>query len=250
MTYQKKILIKIAYEGTTFAGWQSQKNSQAIQPLIAQKLSVILRHPVKLEGSGRTDSGVHALCQMAHFETIEEVNLDNLIYRLNALLPPSIRILSIQEVDRDFHARFSVKKKTYKYLIYNDAILDPFFINKAWHISFKLDVELMKQAALKLQGLHDFKAFAAKNTEGTASFDSVRTLDRFDIFQEGPLIICELTSKGFLYKMVRNLVGCVVEIGSKKLPLETIDQAFETSSRHLIGQTAQACGLYLKKVEY
>lgn len=250
MENKQKFLIKISYDGTSFAGWQVQKNGPAIQPLIEKALKTILRHEVKIAGSGRTDTGVHALMQTAHFETDINIDCDNLIYRLNALLPKAICIYEILQVPLDFHARYSVKEKTYKYIIYNHPIMDPFLINKAWHIPYCLDLDLIRQACQKLMGHHDFKAFAAKNTQGVASVDSFRDLTSFTMHTEGEKIIFALTAKGFLYKMVRNLVGCVIEIGAKKLALAVIDEAFETKNRSLVGMTAPAHGLYLEKVIY
>lgn len=250
MDEKQKFLITLSYEGTSFAGWQSQNNAQAIQPLIEKNLKILLRDDIKISGSGRTDAGVHAMMQTAHFETNKMIDPENLIYRLNALLPSSIRIYAITPVLKNFHARYSVKEKTYRYIIYNHPIMDPFLINKAWHIPYKLDLDLMKQACQKLEGEHDFKAFAAKNTQGVASIDSVRTLCLFSMQIEGEKIIFDLSAKGFLYKMVRNLIGCVVEIGSKKLDLEVIDEAFKTKNRSLVGQTAPACGLYLQNILY
>ncbi len=250
MEDKKKYLLTITYDGSSFAGWQTQSNGLAIQALIEEKLKTILREPTPIFGSGRTDSGVHALAQTAHFETSITLDPYNLRHRLNALLPQTIRILDIFEVLSPFHARFSVKQKTYRYLIVHDKTHDPFLLNKAWHVSYPLDYEKMKNACDKLKGLHDFKAFAAKNTEGTASKDSIRDLIGFDLIKENNLLIFELSSKGFLYKMVRNLIGTVIEIGAGKLELDVIDSAFNTGSRSMLGATAPACGLYLKSVEY
>jgi tRNA pseudouridine38-40 synthase len=250
MTSQKKFLLKISYDGTSFAGWQTQNNSLAIQAIIEEHLSMLLRATIKIEGSGRTDAGVHALEQTAHFVNEYDIDTSNLVYRLNCVLPKSVRILSLEEVPLDFHARYSTVKKTYLYKIYNSPIMDPFLLKKVWHISYPLDLEIMKKAMKKLEGTHDFKAFAAKNNQGVASVDSVRTLDSFSVNANDSLLEFELTSKGFMYKMVRNLVGCIVEIGSHKLELDAIDEAFQSGYRYLIGQTAPACGLYLKKVYY
>ena len=268
MEDKKKYLLTITYDGSSFAGWQTQSNGLAIQALIEDKLKTVLRDPTPIFGSGRTDSGVHALAQTAHFETTVTLDPYNLRHRLNSLLPQTIRILDIFEVPSPFHARFSVKQKTYRYLIVHDKTHDPFLINKAWHVShfllngkkrsgnttsnyiITLDYEKMKQACDKLKGLHDFKAFAAKNSEGTASKDSIRDLIGFDLIKENNRLIFELSSKGFLYKMVRNLIGTVIEIGAGKLELDVIDSAFNTGLRSGLGATAPACGLYLKSVEY
>ena len=250
MEDKKKYLLTITYDGSSFAGWQTQSNGLAIQALIEDKLKTVLRDPTPIFGSGRTDSGVHALAQTAHFETTVTLDPYNLRHRLNSLLPQTIRILDIFEVPSPFHARFSVKQKTYRYLIVHDKTHDPFLINKAWHVSYPLDYEKMKQACDKLKGLHDFKAFAAKNSEGTASKDSIRDLIGFDLIKENNRLIFELSSKGFLYKMVRNLIGTVIEIGAGKLELDVIDSAFNTGLRSGLGATAPACGLYLKSVEY
>lgn len=250
MESKKKFLIKISYDGSSYSGWQSQANGQAIQPVIEKALSTLLRHEVKISGSGRTDTGVHAEMQTAHFETLNNFEPENLIYRLNAILPASIRIYHISCVDPTFHARYSVKQKTYKYIVYNHPIMDPFLLGKAWHIPYKLDQSLVLKACLSLSGEHDFKAFAAKNNQGVASVDSVRNLTQFSATFNGSQIIFELKCKGFLYKMVRNLVGCVVDIAAGKLDIAVIDQAFKSGNRSLVGMTAPAHGLYLQLVEY
>jgi tRNA pseudouridine38-40 synthase len=250
MDTQKKFLIKIAYQGQAFAGWQTQHNGLAIQTLIEDKLKLFLKHPVSMTGSGRTDAGVHALGQTAHFITDSMLDEKTILYKLNQLLPSSVRILEIKRVDMDFHARFDVIKKTYRYQIFNEKIMSPFDMQTHWHIPYALNLDLMKQACNKLIGTHDFKAFAAKNTQGVASVDSVRHLEAFELLIEGPYIHFELTSKGFLYKMVRNLVGSVIEIGLEKKPLSIIDDALKTGNRSLLGATAPPEGLFLKEVIY
>lgn len=250
MDKDQKFLMTIAYHGALYAGWQTQSNSLAIQDLIEQKLSVILRQPVAVYGSGRTDSGVHALAQTAHFTTTRSITPYRLQHQLNSTLPPSIRIVSISPVDPKFHARFSVKQKTYLYQIWHGPIMNPFLEGLAWHINGPLDRSLMEQAIQKLIGIHDFKAFAAKNSVGPASVDGVRHLSQLSMIYKDELLSFELSCNGFLYKMVRNLVGCLVGIGSKKLCLDAIDNAFNTGSRAVVGMTAPAHGLFLKKVSY
>lgn len=250
MHAQKKFLIKIAYHGKSFAGWQTQHNGLAIQTLIEEKLKIFLKHPVTVIGSGRTDAGVHALAQSAHFETDNSIDAQTILFKLNQLLPGSIRILEIKEVPLSFHARFDVIKKTYRYQIFNEKVLNPFDFQTHWHIPYLLDKNQMTQALSKLIGTHDFKAFAAKNTQGVASVDSIRHLEAFDMICDGPYLYFELTSKGFLYKMVRNLVGCVIEIGLGKKNLSVIDKALQSGDRSLVGATAPPEGLFLKEVIY
>jgi len=240
--------LTIAYDGTNYGGWQVQPNSIGIQTLIQKALETVLREKIDLTGAGRTDSGVHALAQTAHIKTEQRIDLSKLIYSVNALLPSDIRVLKIEERDDAFHARYSAIGKVYRYRI--DTIYDPFNRLYSWHVGYKLDLKLMQDALNKMLGTHDFKGFANESHAGAAAHDSVRTLKRAELIQEGSELSLWFEADGFLYKMVRNLVGTAVDVSRGQLPLDAIDKVFETLDRSKGGQAAPAHGLTLMRVDY
>jgi tRNA pseudouridine38-40 synthase len=240
----------IAYEGTHYHGWQVQFNGISIQQRIEEALSVILRHPAKITGSGRTDAGVHALGQTAHFDSDSQLDVHAALHSLNGLLPSDIRILSISEVAADFHARYSAKGKIYRYHLYLERVLNPFRRNFVWHVPFIKDLNAMRKAASLFTGTHDFTSFANEAHRGTASYDSVRRIDRIDFIQEKGGIALEFEGEGFLYMMVRNMVGILVEVGAGKRQPESIADILLLKDRKSAGQAAPARGLFLVKVLY
>lgn len=240
--------VTIAYDGTNYGGWQVQPNSTGIQSLIQKALETVLREKIDLTGSGRTDSGVHALAQVAHFKTEKAVDPSRLLHSLNALLPPDIRVLHVEKAADTFHARYSAIGKVYRYRI--DTVYDPFNRLYSWHIGYRLDLGLLRAALQKMLGTHDFKGFANEAHSGTAAHDSVRTLNRAELIEEGGTLSIWFEADGFLYKMVRNLVGTAVDIARGHLPLDTIDKVFETKDRSVAGQAAPPHGLTLVSVVY
>lgn len=242
--------LTIAYDGTPYSGWQVQLTGVGIQEVIQKKLSLLLKKPVGLTGSGRTDAGVHAEAQTAHFHAEEELDIFRIHHALNALLPPDIRIIQLEKMDDSFHARYSTVGKIYTYHLFINPILNPFKRRYCWHIHQKdFSIDKMKEAAAKLIGTHDFKGFASHSSKGVAAHDSIRTIKRID-FSEGEELILTFEGDGFLYKMVRNLVGTLVDIGRGHLPLEVIDEVLRDLDRKKAGQTAPAHGLKLLKVLY
>ena len=240
----------LAYDGTPYGGWQVQRNTLSIQDLVQQKLAILLKKEIPLTGAGRTDAGVHARGQTAHFPSEHLLDIHRFIYSLNALLPPDIRVLELSEALPEFHARYSSRGKIYTYHLRLAPLQDPFRRLYSWHIpqpTFSL--EKMKRGIEKILGTHDFKGFASEASQGIASYDSVRTLSRVELIEgEETLLIYE--ADGFLYKMVRNLTGTLVDIARGRLPLETIDLVFATGDRTKAGQAAPAHGLFLDKVLY
>lgn len=240
--------LTIAYDGTNYGGWQVQPNSIGIQTLIQKALQTVLRENVDLTGAGRTDSGVHALGQTAHFKTEQSLEFAKLLYSVNALLPADVRVMHLEKREEDFHARYSATGKVYRYRI--DTAYDPFNRLYSWYVGYKLDLELLRAALNKMLGTHDFKGFANESHSGSAAHDSVRTLTRAELVQEGSELSIWFEADGFLYKMVRNLVGTAIDIARGHLPLEAVDAVFEMRDRSKAGQAAPAQGLTLVQVVY
>ncbi len=245
-----KYKMTIAYDGTNYGGWQVQPNAVSIQALIVQALGVILRIPTSIIGSGRTDAGVHALGQAAHFTMNRPIDISKTIASLNGLLPDEIRILEIVEVPTNFHARYSAVSKTYHYRLHLDKVPDPFKIRYAYHVPHPIDLSLLKDAASQFIGVHDFTSFANAANRGTAAKDAVRTIQRLDVIQEPGGVRLEFEGDGFLYKMVRNIVGTLLDICAGKIAKDQIPIILSAKDRRLAGRSAPPHGLYLVKVKY
>lgn len=236
-----------AYDGTQFAGWQSQAKGVAIQDVIEARLRAVLKCPVRINGSGRTDAGVHAHGQVFHFDAVWPHGESKLLIALRTGLPPGIQIKSAKPTRADFHARFQATGKRYEYHLHlGDA--DPFSRPYCWMIFRELDIEAMRSAARHLLGRHDFRAFTALN--GPEKEDTIRTLRRLDIIKKGRRvrIVCE--GDGFLYKMVRSLAGVLVAVGEGKVAAAEVAKILKSCRRTEVVQTAPAHGLFLTKVFY
>lgn len=240
----------ISYDGTGYGGWQVQPNSTSIQSLIQDALSIVLREKADVTGSGRTDAGVHALGQVAHFQTEKPVKLKTLLHSLNSLLPHQVRILSIEEVSDLFHARYSASGKIYHYHLHLDRILNPFNRLYSLQVHHKVDVDFLKEATSSFIGTKDFSAFANENHTGSAAKNAVRTLQRIDVIPQSGGVRLEFEADGFLYKMVRNITGTLLDVCAGLIPLSKIDSIFESKDRRLAGKTALPHGLFLVKVMY
>ncbi len=245
-----KYKLTISYDGTPFGGWQSQQNSVSIQDLIERALEVVLRKKTPLHGSGRTDAGVHALGQIAHFSCGTTLDVKKVVHSLNALLQSEIRILEMCEVDPTFHARFSAKSKIYHYRLHLNRIADPFKRQYALHVLHKVDLDRMKKAIEFLTGTHDFSSFANQQHEGSAAKDAVRHLKRIDVVEEIGGVRLEFEGSGFLYKMVRNITGTLLEVASGKREPESLKEILLAKDRTKAGRTIDPHGLYLVKVLY
>lgn len=248
MNHNYKMLIM--YDGTPFSGWQVQPNGDSIQQKIQDAIKVITKTDVHIIGSGRTDAGVHALGQVANFKIDKELELRRFLNSLNGLLPPEIRIKEILPTVPGFHARYSAKKKTYRYHVHSGRYRNPFKRLYSWHHLEAFDLDLIKDSSLKLIGEHNFLSFANEAHKGSASKDPVRTLFRLDITEQEEEIIFELEADGFLYKMVRNIIGTLFEIGSGKLAGDSIPRILAAKDRRQAGSTAPPEGLFLVKVDY
>lgn len=243
--------LTIAYEGTHYSGWQIQPNASSIQQNIQEALAVILKtDKMAIIGSGRTDAGVHARAQIAHFHSEERLNLHRLLVSLNGLLPRDIRVMKVEPAASHFHSQYSAVGKEYHYYLYLDRVMDPFQRLYSWHLLRKIDIDLLKQAARLFIGTHDFTSFANEAHAGTAAHDPVRTLYRLDVIEVDGGLRLEFEGDGFLYKMVRNIVGTLVDVASQKKSLEEIDQIFAAKDRRLAGMAAPPQGLFLVRVDY
>jgi tRNA pseudouridine38-40 synthase len=240
--------LTIEYDGTGYHGWQIQDNDITIQETIETALSTMTKEKIRLHASGRTDAGVHALGQVAHFKTDTRISSDAFIAGLNSLLPDDIVIINCEEVDETFHARFSAKRKTYQYRIYNQPIRLAIGRQYAWHIKKKLDVDAMQSAIAHILGTHDFKSF-----EGTGSprDHTIRTVLNAGIDNtDDGYVFVEITANGFLRYMVRNLVGTLSDVGRLKISSNEFKQILESKNRDLAGATAPPQGLFLVNVNY
>lgn len=246
----KQYKLTIAYEGTEFGGWQVQPNAISIQQKLQEAFKIITREDVPVTGSGRTDAGVHALAQVAHVPLKKTIDCYKTRASLNGLLPKAIRVLHIEEVSTDFHARYSAKRKCYHYHIDLDPVQLPFNRLYSWHIRGDFSIEGLQQAAKHFVGEHDFTSFANEAHQGSAANNPVRTLYRLDVFEKENGIRLEFEANGFLYKMVRNIVGTLVEVGKGKLSPDQIPQILKEKRRCSAGQAAPPQGLFLAFVDY
>jgi tRNA pseudouridine38-40 synthase len=243
--------LTIAYDGTNFSGWQIQPNATAIQELIQNALKIFLQQEkVVLIGSGRTDAGVHALAQVAHFRHFEEIDLKRLLSALNGILPRDIRVKNAEQVHDAFHSQYTALGKIYHYHLYLDQVMDPFRRLYCWHVHRKLDVSLLIESAACFVGTHDFTSFANESHAGSAGKDPVRTIYRLDVLQEPGGVRLEFEGNGFLYKMVRNIVGTMVDVATQKRPFEDIKEIFIAKDRRKASLAAPAQGLFLVQVHY
>ncbi len=237
----------IQYDGTDYCGYQRQKDLPTIQEFLERALEKIYQSSMTVYASGRTDSGVHALGQVIHFHAEEIVPTDKIPYAMNSLLPPDIVVLKAEEVNADFHARFDAVRKTYEYRIDNRRIPSPFHRRYSLHVPKLLDVDAMTQAAPLIVGTHDFSAFHAA---GSSVTDSVRTVYQSQVDTDGTWIVYTVTADGFLYNMVRIIVGTLLEIGKGKMAPSEILDIVHSRDREKAGPTVAAQGLFLKEVTY
>lgn len=245
----KRFRVECAYDGTNFAGWQSQVTKMTVQDTIESRLEVMFEQPVRIHGSGRTDAGVHANGQVFHFDAPWEHGTEALKRALQAGFSHAIQIIEVEEVKEDFHARYGATGKRYVYRLFRGQA-SPFDVRYSWSFFGEaLNVSLMQRAAALLLGLHDFTAFAAKRIDGTKE-NPVKDLRRLDVIEEGPWLIFKTEASGYLYKMVRSLVGTLVEVGRGKLTIEEVQALLEKKVRTAAVVTAPPQGLFLDKVFY
>lgn len=247
---RRTLKLTLAYDGTDFVGWQRQAKGVSVQGLIEDALGRIEGGPVTVHGAGRTDAGVHALGQVASVRLTAAIESTQLARALNAVLPPEVRVLSAEEAAADFHARYSATGKVYEYRIVNGPLLSPFLRRYAWHVTPRLDLDVVRSASTTLLGRHDFAAFQGSRAR-VASTE--RTIHRIE-WEAGagpdlPLVM-HIEGDGFLRHMVRNIAGTLVEIGLGRRPMADLGAILASGDRTRAGPTAPPCGLFLVRVLY
>ncbi len=242
-----RIALGLEYDGGGFCGWQSQPEKCGVQDALEQALSGIAAETVRVVTAGRTDTGVHALRQVAHFDTTARRPASAWVRGVNALLPQGVGVLWAQEVAEDFHARFSAVERRYQYRLLNRPVRPALEAGKVGWFHHPLDVEAMAQGAAHLLGEHDFSAFRAAECQAKSP---VKELRRLDIRRHGELILFDLAASAFLHHMVRNIVGCLVYVGKGKYPPEWMGQLLASRDRRLAAPTFSPDGLYLAGVGY
>ena len=243
-----RLLAKVKYKGTNYAGWQRQPNVLSIQEVIETELSKYFNTPIVIFGAGRTDAGVHAFGQRFHFDVdVKELDIDRLLYSINRMLPDDIQIDDIEEVDEDFHARYSAKSKTYNYLISFES-KSPFFYETCYLYPKKFNFDIFKEALDHFVGKHNFKNFTSKE-EDKDNF--VRNIFAIDTFIEEELVSVTLIGDGFMRYMIRFIIGYAIDVASGKYDIESIDDLLEDNcERHIVSSKAPAQGLILVNVDY
>jgi tRNA pseudouridine38-40 synthase len=246
-----KFKLTIAYDGTGWHGWQSQKSGFGVQDQIEKALARLFGGAPKLESSSRTDTGVHARGLVAHFEIPRatfRMPARRLALAVNALLPDDIRVRSAVRAPASFHARFDATGKQYRYHVWNDPVMNPLRRHDAWHVPRPLDLDVMRQAASRFVGRMDFRAFTSNRGGGLR--DSTRTVTRCEVRKQGPLVTFIIEGEGFLYKMCRGIVGTIIQSGEGRFPPDEVDRMFAEKDRKRSGVNAPGHGLVLWKVLY
>lgn len=243
----KRVLITIEYDGSAYCGWQRQLNGPSVQQKIEEALCRLTGEKIVITGASRTDAGVHARGQRAHFDIGAKIPPDKLPFALNTLLPRDIRVTAGAEAPGSFHARFDAKGKEYSYLIYNRRHPSALLRDRSCHAPLPLDEKAMRRACLHLVGTHDFAAFQASG--GTAK-TTLRHIERAEVQRSGDEIRLEIYGTAFLYNMVRIIAGTLVYVGEGRLPEDAFARAIETGDRLCLGPTAPPQGLCLERVDY
>ncbi len=243
----RTIRLLLEYDGTSYAGWQVQPGQDTVQGRLEAALETITGEPVRVVGSGRTDAGVHALGQVAHFKTHSGMSPEEFLRALNSLLPRDIAVREASEAAEGFHARFSAKRKLYRYVVLQGETRSAFGHRYGWEVGYALDVAAMRQGAKHLVGTHDFSAF---RTSGGAATDPAKTLHRLEVEEQGRDIVVLAEADGFLRHMVRALVGTLVEVGRGRIGPDEVKAILEARDRSRAGPTAPPQGLFLLEVTY
>jgi tRNA pseudouridine38-40 synthase len=246
-----RLKLTIAYDGANYAGWQIQKIGLGVQQVVEEAIAKIFQQQIRIHGSSRTDTGVHARAMIAHFDLPDDrlrMPMNKVALALNAQLPEDIRVMEAREAAEDFHARFDAKGKQYRYFVYNHPAMDPLLRRQAWHVPQKLDLAAIRKAATYFKGKQDFAAFA--NNRNYEMETTVRTLFRCELKKAGPILTFIIEGDGFLYKMCRGIVGTLIQCGAGKFPPTDIAKMLAAKDRRMTGMTAPAHGLVLWKVFY
>lgn len=242
-----RVKLIVAYDGTNYCGWQIQDNGITIEEVLNRELSRLLNEDIKIIGASRTDSGVHALGNVAVFDTETRIPAEKISFALNQRLPDDIRITNSCQVPDDFHPRFCDTIKTYEYKIWNDRFPNPMMRLYSKFVYFNIDIERMERAAAYLVGEHDFKSFCSPRTQVE---NTVRTVTEISFFKEGNMITMRIRGTGFLYNMVRIIMGTLLKCGMGMYEPEYVKEILEARDRAKAGPKAEACGLTLVGIEY
>jgi tRNA pseudouridine38-40 synthase len=246
-----RLKLIVAYDGTPFSGWQSQPNGNGIQDHLEKAFEQICSRPVRVHGAGRTDAGVHALAQCAHVDLpVRRYGADRWRSALNGILPSAIRIMDSRFVSESFHARFSAKRKVYRYRVWNGEVLPPLENGRAWHFRDPIDREILATAAKLFIGEHDFASFTANR--GVRVADTVRKVYAIRVRKCGPVLTFDFEGGGFLYKMVRMMIGALIQVGVGKASLHEVESRLAHPRRAIAAErsVAPASGLFLFRVRY
>lgn len=244
---KRNIKLTLEYDGTNYCGWQKQPNAPSIEETLERAITKIVKEEVSVTGSGRTDSSVHAMGQVANFYTSSKIPSEKFALALNTMLPKDIAVKKSEEVNLEFHSRYDAVGKEYKYMIYNSKVRSPLKRNYAYHVNYKLDREAMKVALDCFLGEHDFRGFMST---GSSIKGTVRTINYVDLVENEEMIEITFRGTGFLYNMVRIIVGTVVDVGIGKIDKDSIVEIIESKDRNRAGHTAPPEGLYLSRVFY
>ena len=243
----RNLLLRLTYDGSCYHGWQVQPNGITVQEALQDALGQILGVRENVTGCSRTDAGVHANDFCCNIRTENEIECYRLKGALNAVLPDSISVKSVCEAAPDFHARYDCVTKQYVYRVWNADFKNPFLVGRAWHYKNKIDETFLNEQAQAYVGTHDYKAFCSA---GSAVEDTVRTVKSFSVTRDGDEVLFTVEADGFLYNMVRIMVGSLIEISENKIEKDKLSAIIESKNRALAGRTAPPQGLYLNKVNY
>ena len=243
----KNYKVKLAYKGTAYHGFQRQANANTVQQEVEEALGRLLGERVTVYGCSRTDAGVHAREFYFSFKTDNPIPERGIVFGCNSQLPEDIAVLSCEQAEDSFHARYCAKGKEYEYIVHNSEIKDPFYVDTAYRSGKHIDAELLDREAKAFVGEHDFKAFCSADC---TKENTTRTIYRFDVKRDGSLVRFTVAGNGFLYNMVRIMVGTLLSVAEGKLPQGCIPQLLESRDRTLAGRTAPPQGLYLNRVFY
>ena len=243
----RNIKLILEYDGTSYHGWQKQPGLLTAQKVLEDSLFLLFGEGVETAAAGRTDAGVHAKGQVVNFTTHTSISSTYIQPALNSYLPKDMRVKKVRQVEMDFHARKSALRRVYRYIIYNGGFLSPFYRNFVWGVPFNLDPDLMRKAGKFLIGEHDFSSFQA---QGSSASSTVREIKKLSLLEKRKFVLIYIEADSFLYKMARNIVGTLVEIGRKKIAPSEMKKILESRDRRMAGPTAPPQGLCLVRVQY
>lgn len=242
-----RIVLGVSYDGTSFCGWQSQPSARGVQDVLESAIAQIAQHIVRVHAAGRTDTGVHALCQVVHFDSDSMRPLSAWVRGVNAHLPETVRVEWAHEVDKDFHARFSAFSRSYQYLLYNAPVASALMSTKTGWFHLPLNISAMSEAAHYLLGEHDFSAFRASECQAKSA---IKHMQKTEVKAVGPYFIFDFSANAFLQHQVRNMIGALIYVGKGAYPPIYIKELLQARNRTLSPPTFSPCGLYLTDVGY